>query len=348
VLTPSRYENPADRDAFYRAVLERVGALPGVETAGYTSYAPLMFDGGRSLVLVEGRPRPQGSEVVRNLALNRGVGSGYFQSLGVPLSKGRFLDERDVRGAERTAVINESMARHFWPHEDPLGRRFSVGLPDGGPMTVVGVVADMQQIGLDVPAEAAWFMPLDQVTTPFMWPRQLVVRTDGDPLALAPAVRRAIWDVDPNQPVSSLRALSEVLDSELDNRDTQLTLIGAFALVALVLAAVGLYGVLSYTVSQDTSEIGLRMALGAEQRTVIGSVVRTALGTAAVGIVVGLIAALILTETVASLLYGVSPTDPTTVVAVAGVLFVVAALAAFIPARRAASINPVTALRAET
>jgi putative ABC transport system permease protein len=180
-----------------------------------------------------------------------------------------------------------------------------------------------------------------------MWPRQLVVRTNGDPLALASAVRRAIWDVDPDQPVSSLRAMSEVLDSELNNRNLQLTLIGAFAVLALVLAAVGLYGVLSYTVSQNTSEIGLRMALGAEQRTVVGSVVRAALGTAALGIVLGLIAALILTENIASLLYEVSPTDPTTVVAVTGVLLAITAVAAFVPARRAARVDPAITLRAE-
>ena len=271
---------------------------------------------------------------------------GYFAALGVPLVRGRFLDERDTRGADRTVIINETMARHFWPDDDPVGRRFGIAGP-GGPMTVVGVVGDVQEIGLDVPAESALYMPLDQTAIPFMWPRQLVVRTDGDPLALVPAVRRAIWDVDPNQPVSSLRAMSEVVDSELNNRDLQLTLIGSFAVLALVLAAVGLYGVLSYGVSQKTSEIGLRMALGAEQRTVIGSVVRTALSTAALGIFIGLIAALILTESIASLLYGVSPTDPTTVVAVAAVLLVVTALAAFMPARRAASIDPMTALRAE-
>ncbi len=345
-LAPARYANPADRNAFYREVLERVAALPGVDGAGYTSYAPLMFDGGRAMVLVEGRPRPEGSEISRSLALNRAVSPGYFAALGVPLVSGRFLDERDALAADRTVVINETLARRVWPDEDPLGRRFGIAGP-GGPMTVVGVVGDVQEIGLDVAAESALYMSLDQATIPFMWPRQLIVRADGDPLALAPAVRRAIWDVDPEQPVSILRAMSEVLDSELNNRNTQLALIGAFALTALVLAAVGLYGTLSYTVSQSTSEIGLRMALGAERRTVIGSVVRTALGTAAAGIVVGLIAALLLTETVASLLYGVNPTDPVTVVGVACVLLVVTVVAAFVPALRAASVNPMTALRAD-
>ena len=180
-----------------------------------------------------------------------------------------------------------------------------------------------------------------------MWPQQLVVRTSGDPLALGPAVRRAVWDVDPDQPVVDVRAMSEVLDAELANRSTQLTLIGAFAVIALVLAAVGLYGTLSYTVSQSTAEIGLRMALGAEQRTVVGSVVRSALGTAVLGIALGLVAAFALTRTIASFLYDVSPTDPATAVAVAAVLLVVTALAAFVPARRAASIDPMTALRAE-
>jgi putative ABC transport system permease protein len=180
-----------------------------------------------------------------------------------------------------------------------------------------------------------------------MWPQQLVVRTSGDPLALGPAVRSAVWDIDPDQPVSSVRALSEVLDAELASRDTQLTLIGMFAVLGLVLAAVGLYGTLSYTVSQSTSEIGLRMALGAEQRTVVASIVRSALAAALLGIAVGLVAAFSLTRTIESFLYEVSPTDPVTAVAVAAVLLVVAALAAFVPARRAASVDPATTLRAE-
>jgi putative ABC transport system permease protein len=346
VLSPSQYANPVDRDAFFRRVLERVEALPGVESAGYASYAPLMFAGGQALVLVDGRPRPQESEIARNLALNRGVSPGYFNALGVPLVSGRFLDERDARGADLAVVINETMARRFWPNEDPLGRRFAIGGP-GGPMTVVGVVGDVQEAGLEGETRPALYMPLDQTTIPFMWPRHLIVRTDGDPLALAAAVRSAIWDVDADQPVSSLRAMSDVLDAQLDNRSTQLTLIGAFALLALGLAAVGLYGTLSYSVSQSTSEIGLRMALGAEQRSVVGSVVRTALGTAALGIVIGLIAALLLTETIASLLFEVAPTDPVTVGAVAVVLLVITAAAAFLPARRAARVDPAVTLRAE-
>ena len=347
VLPESRYANAPDRDAFYQRVLENVRALPGVESAGYTSYAPLMFVGGRSLVLVEGRPRPEPSEFVGNIATNRSASPGYLETLNVPLVSGRLFDERDVRSGAQVAVINETMARHYWPDQDPIGQRFTIGASDGELMTVVGVVGDVRQMGLDVPSDSELFMPLDQITNQFMWPREIVVRTSGDPLALAPALRRAVWAVDPSQPISGIRAMSEVLDAQLANRDLQLTLTGSFAVIALLLAAVGLYGVLSYTVSQSTNEIGLRMALGAEQRTVVGTVVRSALMTALVGIGVGLVAASALTQLIDSFLYGVSPTDPATAAAVAVLLLIVAGLAALIPALRAARVNPMTALRAE-
>jgi ABC-type antimicrobial peptide transport system permease subunit len=209
------------------------------------------------------------------------------------------------------------------------------------------VVGDIKAVRLDAPAFAEAYLPLDQLVNPFMSPQQLVVRSSGDPLALANAVRRAIWEIDSDQPVSSVRTMSEVIDAHLASRNTQLTLIGVFAVVALVLAAVGLYGTLSYTVSQSTSEIGLRMALGAEESTVVRSVVRSAVAAALAGIGVGLVAAFALTRTIESFLYGVSPTDPLTAVTVAGLLLCVAALAAFVPARRAASVDPAVTLRAE-
>jgi putative ABC transport system permease protein len=353
-LSPSRYERPADRDAFYQRVLERVRALPGVESAGYTNVAPLVIDGGRSVTFLEGRPltmaevqRMSPTEVQRSLSSNRGVSPGYLETLGVPLVSGRFIDARDSRNAPAVAVVNQTMARAFWPDADPLGRRFRIGVGGDTLFTVVGVVGDVKAVGLDVPTFPEVYMPLDQFTFPFMWPQQLVVRASGDPLALADAVRQVIRDIDPDQPVSSVRTMREVIDFKLASRNTQLTLIGSFALIALLLAAAGLYGVLSYTVSQRTNEIGLRIALGAQERSVVGAVIRSALAAALLGIGIGLVAAFAFTRTIASFLYDVSPADPITAVGVAAMLLVVSILAAFVPARRAASVDPVTALRAE-
>jgi predicted permease len=353
-LSQARYGRPADRDAFYQRVLERVRALPGVDSAGYTNFAPLVIDGGRSVTFLEGRPvtmaeiqRLSPGEIQRLIASNRGVSPGYLETLGVPLVRGRLIDARDSRGAPGAAVINQTMARTFWPDADPLGRRFRMGVGGDTLFTVVGVVGDMKAVGLDVPAVPEAYLSLDQLTFPFMWPQELVVRSGGDPLALASPIRQAIREIDADQPVPRVVTMSEVIDSDLASRNTQLTLLGSFAVIALLLAAVGLYGVLSYTVSQTTSEIGLRMALGAKQTSVVGSVVRSAMGSALLGVGIGLVAAYALTRTIASFLYDVSPTDPATAVAVAGVLLLVAAMAAFLPARRAASINPVVALRAE-
>jgi putative ABC transport system permease protein len=347
-LPQGRYSNGADRDAFYRGVLERVRALPGVQSAGYTNYAPLVIEGGRSVTRPEGAPPPEPSAILRTLSSNRGVSSDYLQTLRVPLVSGRFFDGRDARDATPVAIVNETMAELFWPGQEPLGRRFRIGLGGNDTFfTIVGVVRDIRAVGLDVPAVAEAYLPLDQLEIPFMWPHQLVVRSSGDPLVLADSVRRAVWDIDPDQVVSSVRTMSEIVDAELANRATQLTLLGAFAAIALLLAAVGLYGTLSYTVSQSTNEIGLRMALGAGERAVVGAVVRDPLVAALVGVGLGLGAAFALTRLVASFLYGVSPTDPMTAVAVAFVLLLVAALAAFVPARRAASIEPMVALRAE-
>jgi predicted permease len=349
--SPSRFPAAADRDAFYRSVLERVRALPGVESAGFTNIAPLVVKGGRSVTVVDGRPQLAEEEVFRFITQNRGVSSGYLETLRVPLVSGRFVDARDTRDAPLVAVINRAMARLHWPDEDPIGKQFRFGLGDmDKSFTVIGVAGDMRQDGLDAAPFPEVYAPLDQVGSAgnftLMWPQQLVVRTSGDPLAFGPAVRRAVWDVEPDQPVA-IRAMREILDAELANRSMQLTLLGAFAVIALVLAAVGLYGTLSYTVSQSTNEIGLRMALGAQQTTVVASVVRSALVAALLGIGLGLLAAFALTRTIASFLYSVSPTDPATAAAVAGVLLAVTVLAAFVPARRAARVEPVAALRAE-
>jgi putative ABC transport system permease protein len=204
-------------------------------------------------------------------------------------------------------------------------------------------------MGLELPAEPEVYFSLDQSpgATPFFWPQHLVVRTLGDPLALAPAVRLAVGDVDPDQPVSNIRSMSQIVDAELLNRGTQTTLVGAFAALALLLSSVGLYAVLTYDVSQRTSEIGVRMALGARRAQVVASVVGHGLLAAAVGIALGLAVALALARVLTSLLFGVEPTDAATFAAVPTLLLVVALLASYLPARRAANLDPISALRTE-
>jgi predicted permease len=345
--SPSKYGDAASRKAFYADVLERTRALPGVASAGYVTNPPLMFLGGRAFFVAEGQPPPAPGDVGRNIASVRAVSAGYLETLGVPLIRGRNLDGRDSAEAPLTAVVNEAMARMRWPGEDPVGRRFRFGPPNAPWMTIVGVVGDVKQMGLDTAPFPEFYTPVEQ-TSPesFLWPRYLVVRTKDDPLSLAAAVRQAVRDVDADQPVG-IRSMSDVLDAAVANRSMQLTLVGAFAALALLLASIGLYGVLSYTVARRTSEIGLRMALGAPRGSVVGAVVRNALLTAVIGLAVGLAGSLALSRLLASSLFGVRPTDPATLAAVSAAVLLVTLLASYVPARRAADVDPVSALRTE-
>jgi putative ABC transport system permease protein len=345
--SPSKYGDAASRKAFYADVLERTRALPGVVSAGFVTNPPLTFIGGRAFIMAEGQPPPPQGEIVRNIASIRGVSAGYLETLGVPLIRGRGFDSRDSTDAAPAAVINDAMARMRWPGEDPVGRRFKLGFPGAPWMTVVGVVGDMKQMGLDAAPFPEFYTPVEQtVIESFAWPRYLVVRTKDDPMSLATAVREVVHAVDPDQPVG-VRSMSDVFDAAVGNRATQLTLVGGFAGLGLLLAAIGLFGVLSYTVARRTSEIGLRMALGAQRANVVGSVVRSALLTAVVGLAIGLAGALALSRLLASSLFGVQPTDPATLAAVSAVVLVVALVASYVPARRAADVDPVSALRTE-
>jgi putative ABC transport system permease protein len=248
-------------------------------------------------------------------------------------------------------IINEAMARRHWPDGDPLGARLKLrdAPPDAPWSTVIGVVGDIRQMGLDAPPEPEMYFSLEQPPADWrwFWPRHLVVRTDGDPLALAGAVRGAVWELDPNQSVSWVRSMDEIFEAEVAPRNTQLTLVGAFAGLALLLASVGLYGVLSYTVAQRTAEIGVRMALGARRANVVRSVVRSALLLAAIGIGLGLAGAVGLTRFLASFLFGVSPTDSATLGGVAVVIVIVTVCASYVPARRAAAVDPISVLRTD-
>jgi len=345
--SPSKYGDAASREAFYADVLERTRALPGVTSAGFVTNPPLTFQGGKFLILGEGQPPPQPGELERYIMSVRTASAGYLETLGVPLIRGRGFDTRDSAEAAPIAVINEAMARMRWPGEDPVGRRFRFAFPNAPWMTVVGVVGDMKQMGLDAAPFPEFYTPAEQTSTAsFLWPRYLVVRTKDAPLSLATAVREVVRQVDPDQPVG-VQAMSDVLDAAVGNRTTQLTLVGGFAVLGLLLASIGLFGVLSYTVARRTSEIGLRMALGAQRATVVGAVVRNALLTAVVGLAMGLAGSFALSRLLASSLFGVQPTDPATLAAVSALVLVVALVASYVPARRAADVDPVSALRTE-
>jgi putative ABC transport system permease protein len=344
-LPRNKYSELPKRDAFYRRVLESVRALPGVVSAGYTTAAPLTWKGGTNGFTIEGREQGPGQD-----AQNRQISAGYLETLGVKLQRGRFFDGRDDTQAQPVAIINETMARQFWPGENPLNKRFKLG-PVGSPrpwITIVGVIGDIKDMGLEAPAKAEMFLPYQQLPD-MLWnmPRDLIVRVTGDPMSVAAAARQAIWSVDPGQPVSNIRTMDEILAEEVAQRRIGMTLLAAFAALALALASLGIYGVLSYSVAQRTQEIGIRMALGAGRKEVLRIVLADGMRLATAGVVIGLGVSLALTRLMAGLLFGVSASDPLTLAGVTLLLITVALVACFIPARRATKVDPMAVLRGE-
>jgi putative ABC transport system permease protein len=350
-LPPSKYEDTQRRRAFHRMVLERLAETPGVTAAGFANFPPLTFKGGRAFISAEGQPPPPPGAGNRNMAINRVCSPGYFAALGTPLLRGRDFDARDAESRLPVAIINKALADRRWPDQDPLGRRIKFGPPNSpGPwLTVVGVVGNIREMGLDVPAEPEVFVPSNQgeVSAPFLWPQHLLVRTSGNPTALAAAVRQAVWSVDPEQAAANIRSMDEIFDLELQSRSTQLTLVAAFAILAFVMAAIGLYGVLAYAVAQRLPEIGVRVALGAARSTILTETLRGAMLLAGAGIVIGLVTAVGVTRLLRSWLFGVEPLDASTFVGTGLLLAVMALLASAIPAVRGASVDPVRVLRAE-
>ena len=351
-LADNRYREPARRAAFYDRVLERVKSLPGVVAAGYTTAVPLMRKGGANGLSIEGKDNGPNANWNAN---HRQVSPDYFRALGVALREGRGLEERDDEGSLPVAVINETMARSFWPGETAVGKRFKVGLPDSPQpwLMVVGVVEDVRQMASDEPVKAEMYVPYRQAVVYWKagnnWfaPRDLVVRTSVEPKSLAPAVREAVKEVDPYQPVSGVLTLEEVLRLDTAQRRVGMILLAAFAGLALLLAALGIYGVLAFFVVQHTPEIGVRMALGASPGDMLRMVVGRGMRLALAGVGVGLAAAFALTRLIESQLFGVSASDPLTFAGLALLLAAVALLACLIPARRATKVDPMVALRYE-
>ena len=344
-LTNRIYKDPARRTVFYRDVLERVNRLPGVVSAGYATFLPLANTGGASLVTVEHRPVDPNHQLIANF---RVVSPGYFQAIGMTLRRGRLLTETDSATSIKVAVINDTMARTYWPDDlDPIGRRFMRATLNGPGdwITVVGLVGDMRQGGMDVPVRPEAYVSFEQAS--FYQPTALAIRTDGDPLSIADAARQQIWAVDPEQPVSAVIPLDQLVDVNLTPARAQTTLLGGFAGIALLLAALGIYGVLSFAVTQRTREIGVRVAVGAQPHDVMSLVLTQGLRLFGAGLAIGLSAALALSRLIRHLLFETSVFDVSSYVGVVGVLVAVTLLACYLPVRRAMAVDPLRALRWE-
>ena len=345
----TRYADPEKRPALYREVHDRLAAVPGAASAGAINHIPIAGDVWGLPYAVDGRPKPLPGD--SPVAVYRAVLPGYFATMRLPILRGRDVAWSDDAGAPGVVLINEVLAAKQWPGEDPLGRR--IMLDEGRWLTVVGVVRNaVQSEWNSEPMDEVYLAALqtpDLMGSPQSMSAYLTyaVRTSGDPATLAPSLRAAIRSIDPTLPVSEIHTMREIVTGVNGRARFQTLLLASFAGAAALLAAIGIYGVMSYAVSRRTREIGVRMALGADPRSVLRLVVGQGMGVALAGAAVGLVAALLLTRLMAGILYGVRPSDPVTYACVAVVLLLIALTASWIPARRAARIDPMKALRAE-
>lgn len=345
VLPEPKYEEMERRSAFYTDLISRIQSLAGVRSAAVTSNLPLYRQGNSISIGIEGRPAPPpGQELI---VVTRMISPGYFDTMSIPLLRGRQLTEQDTATTPNVVVISETMARRFWPGEEAVGKRIAIGrirTPEDW-FQVVGVVKDVRQFELNAEPKPQMYLTYRQVG--FFDSRDLVVKTDVDPASMAATVRKAVWEIDKDQPVSNIQTMEEILAGSIARQRFSMLLLAIFAAVALVLAGVGIYGVMSYSVAQRTHEIGIRMALGAQTGAVLKLAVGYGMKLVLAGLVIGLIAAFALTRVMSTLLFGVTATDPATFTLISLLLIAVAVLASYIPARRATRVNPIIALRYE-
>jgi putative ABC transport system permease protein len=346
VLPMPKYVKPDARRAFYDQTLQRIEAIPGVEAAGMITVLPLSFSGMNFSFSVEGRSSP--GDLQLPFALYRVVSPNYFRAMGIALQRGRLFDAHDAPDTQAVIVINQRLAEQYWPNEDPIGKRLKIGPVDSPNqwLTVVGLVNNVRQTEI-AEQKHEIYVPYAQERRVFMSPRDLVVSTKQDPASVVAAVRQAVWSVDKDQPVSNVQTMDQVVAASISKERFQSLLLGLFAALALLLACVGLYGVISYSVVQRTHEIGVRMALGAKPVDVLRLVIRQGMGLTIVGLIVGVAAGSVVTRVLSDMLYGVGTRDPLTFVGAPLLLLLVAFLACYIPARRATRIDPLVALRYE-
>ena len=342
VLPPAKYREQQQTISFFQQLLPRIKSLPGVESAGAVSELPFSGQRNDCFFTVEGRPvDPNTPKATANI---RRVTPDYFQTMGISLLKGIQFTERDVAGAPAVVIINEPMARRDFPGEDPIGKRMVLEFGGKIPVQIIGVMQGVRHTGLVWEPQAELYIPFAQIASNEM---NVVIRTSSDPMALANAARESVWQLDKDQPVSNLKTMDRFVSESVALERFVVYLFGFFAYAALILAVVGIYGVIMHSVNQRTHEIGIRMALGAQRSQIVKLVMGQGALLAVIGIVIGLIGAFAVTRVLSSLLYKVSATDPVIFVAVPLLLVAVALIASYFPARTATKLNPITALREE-
>jgi len=340
-IPTARYSTDEKRVEFFSALVSRLAAIPGVESAGAISFLPLAGSGAATGFTIVGQPPPAaGQEPVADV---RVADNGYFSSLKIRLVGGRVFTDRELREKSNVVVVNEALAKRYFPNGDALGKSLVINMTEPNvPTEIIGIVGDVKYADFATEARAMTYWPHPQLAYSAM---TLTLRTTPDPATFAPLVEREVRALDKDQPISDVRTMDQWVARTLSQARFSSTLLTTFAALALVLAAIGIYGVMSYAVSQRTSEIGIRLALGAESRDILAMIVGNALRLTVTGLAIGVALALALSRTLASLLYETTGTDPLTFAAVVGVLGAVALLASYFPARRASRIPPVEALR---
>jgi putative ABC transport system permease protein len=343
-LPEARYREDPQLVNFFAQALERIRQLPNVRSAGMVNLLPLYGGlGSATGFKILGRPEPPpgqgpGTDV-------RVTDAGYFTTMGIPLLRGRNFSDTELKQARHVILINEAMARKHFPNEDPIGQRLDVSMfEEPTPAEIIGVVGNVRYDSLVDESPPAVYFPHPDLAYPFM---TLVIRTDGEPSALAPAVQREIRALDPNQPVSDVRTMNQVMADWVSRSRFNTLLLGLFAGLATLLSAVGIFGVMNYSVALRTRELGLRLAVGAQPRQVLLLVLKQGLTLTIVGVVLGLAAASALTRLLSGMLFGVGTVDMTTFTTISVLLIVVSLLACYLPARRAMRIDPLSALRYE-
>jgi putative ABC transport system permease protein len=344
-LPSPKYDATARRVQFYGRVLSQAQRLPGVASAGYVSFLPLVRTGGIWPVTVAGRPKNEDRSA--HQASLRFITPGYLETMGIPLLRGRPVSESDTGKTQFVAVISESFAREYWPSQDPLGRQFDFGMAT---RIVVGVVGDVRVRGFEQPSEPQVYLPYKQVPDGSLVgyaPGDLVVRSSLQPEALLPALRRIIAEADPQQPVSDVQTLTHLVEDQTAPRLLQVRVLAAFAFVAMVLAGIGIHGLLSFTVASRSQEIGVRIAIGAQTRDILAMVLRESAVLLIVGSVAGVLLAYVAGRLLESILAGVQPGDLATYAIALAVVVSVTLAGSFLPALRAVRVDPMTAMRAE-